>query len=60
MSRHTPRLWRCYVDDTYTIMKKDHAQEFTEYLNMVDTDIKWTMEREVETLVTEDAYREIV
>ena len=21
MARHPPRLWRCYVDDTYTIMK---------------------------------------
>ena len=42
MARHPLRLWRRYVDDTYTTMKKAHAQ-FTEYLNTVDTDIKWTL-----------------
>ena len=60
MARHLPRLWRCCVDVTYMIMKKDHTQEFTEYLNAVDLDIKWTMEREVETVVTEDADEDIV
>ena len=60
MARHPPRLWRCYVDETYTIMKKAHTQEFTEYLNTVDPDIKWTMEGEVETVVTEDAGDEVV
>ena len=40
MARHLLSLWRCYVDDTYTIMKEAHAHEFTEYLNMVDADIK--------------------
>ena len=24
-ARHPLRLWRCYVDDTYTIMMKSHA-----------------------------------
>ena len=42
MARHPPRLRRGYMDDTYTIMKKAHAQEFMEYLNMVDADIRWT------------------
>ena len=60
MEKHPPRLWRCYVDDTYTIMKKVHIQEFTEYLNTVDADIKWTTEGEVETVITEDADEEIV
>ena len=36
MAKHPPRLWRCYEDDIYMIMRKVHAQEFTEYLNMVD------------------------
>ena len=48
------------MDDTYTIVKKAHIQEFTEYLNMVDPDIKWIAEREVETVVTKDADEEIV
>ena len=60
MGRHLLRLWRCYVDGTYTIMKKAHAQEFTEYLNMVDANIKWTTEGEVETVITEDADEDIV
>ena len=55
MARHPPSPWRCYVDNTYTIMKKAHAQKLTEYLKMVDPDIKWVMEGEVETVVTEDA-----
>ena len=41
-------------------MKKPHAREFTEYLNMVLADIKWTTEKEVETMITEDADEEIV
>ena len=44
----------------YTIMKKAHALEFTEYLNMVDADIKWTAEGELEMVITEDADEEIV
>ena len=46
MATHPLRLWRCYGDameDTYVIMKKVHAQEFMEYINMVDADIKWMM-----------------
>ena len=50
MTRHTLRLWRCYMDDTYTIIKKVHAQEFMEYLNTVDADIKWMTEGEMETV----------
>ena len=45
-------------------MKKAHAQESTEYLNtrlnMVDTDITWTMEGEVETMVNKYIDAEIV
>ena len=60
MAIHPLRLWRRYVDDTYTTMKKAHAQEFTEYLNTVDPDIKWITEREVETVIIEEANEEIV
>ena len=41
-------------------MKKAHAQEFTEYLNMEHADIKWTRMGEVETMVTKDADEEMV
>ena len=42
-----PRWWKRYVDDTYTVLKKNDADTFTEYLNTVDPDIKWTTESEV-------------
>ena len=42
-----PRWWKRYVDDTYTVLRKDQAQSFTDYLNTVDEDIKWTTEGEV-------------
>ena len=60
MARHPLRLSRCYMDDTYTIMNKAHVQEFIEYLNTVDADIKWKMEGEAYMVITEDADEEIV
>ena len=35
------------MDDTYTVLKKDNSEVFTDYLNTVDPDIKWTTEGEV-------------
>ena len=35
------------MDDTYTVLQKDQAQNFIDYLNTVDDDIKWTTEGEV-------------
>ena len=35
-----PRWWKRYVDDTYTVLRKDQAQSFTDCLNTVDEDIK--------------------
>ena len=34
--------------DTYTVLKKDQSQVFTEYLNTIDDDIKWTTDGEVQ------------
>ena len=45
-AKDPPRWWKRYVDDTHTVLKKALAQEFTEYLNTVDEDIKWTTEGE--------------
>ena len=36
------------MDDTHTVLKKIHSQEFTDHLNSVDDDIKWTTEGEVD------------
>ena len=46
-AENPPRWWKRYVDDTYTVLRKDQAQKFTDYLNTVDEDIKWTTEGEV-------------
>ena len=46
-AENPPRWWKRYVDDTYTVLRKDQAQSFTDYLNTVDEDIKWTTEGEV-------------
>ncbi|XP_070532995.1 uncharacterized protein [Ptychodera flava] len=43
---HPPLWWFRYVDDTHTKLKKCHAQEFTDHLNTLDPDIKFTTEGE--------------
>ena len=45
-AENPPRWWKRYVDDTYTVLQKDQAQNFIDYLNTVDDDIKWTTEGE--------------
>ena len=40
----SPRWWKRYVSDTYTILKKDQSQTFADYLNAISDDIKWMME----------------
>ncbi|XP_072033586.1 uncharacterized protein [Amphiura filiformis] len=43
---HPPLWWFRYVDDTHTKLKKRYAQEFTDHLNSLDPDIKFTTEGE--------------
>ena len=35
------------MDDTYTLLRKDQAQNVTDYFNTVNEDINWTTEGEV-------------
>ena len=42
-----PCCWKRYVDNTYPVLKKDKDKTFTEFLNTIDDDIKWTTEGEV-------------
>ena len=43
---HPPSWWFCYVDDTCTKQKVQYVQEFTDHLNSIDNDIKFTNELE--------------
>jgi hypothetical protein len=43
---YPPNWWYRYVDDTHTKQKKQHVQEFTDHLNSIDPDIKFTCEEE--------------
>ena len=35
--------WKCYMDDTHTILNKEHGQAVPKHLNMVDDDTKRTI-----------------
>ena len=41
-----PGWWFRYVDDTHTKQKKAYVQEFTDHINSIDPDIKFTIEKE--------------
>jgi hypothetical protein len=43
---HPPLWWYRYVDDTHINIKKEHATEFTNHINSIDPDIKFTTEGE--------------
>ena len=47
-AENPPHWWKRNVDGTYTVLQKDQAQNFVDYLNTVDDDIKWTTEGEGE------------
>ena len=40
----TPKIWERYVDDAFTIIKKDQKQTFLEHLNSINNNIQFTSE----------------
>ena len=43
-SPHPPSLWKRFVDDTFTIIKKSHKNALLEHINSIDNNIKFTCE----------------
>ena len=43
-----PRVWMRYVDDTFVVINKDYAQQFTDYINSLNQHIKFTNDPETE------------
>ena len=41
-SPHPPSLWKRFVDDTFTIIKKSHNDAFLDHINSIDNNIKFT------------------
>ncbi len=40
----TPDIWLRYVDDTFTVIQKYNVSKFTEHINNIDSNIKFTIE----------------
>ena len=45
---HPVKVWRCYVDDTFVVMKGDLVDSFHEHLNSQAAGVAFTVEREKE------------
>ena len=43
-STTSPALWKRFVDDTFTIIKKDNRNSFLRHLNSIHSNIKFTCE----------------
>ena len=41
-----PRIWRRYVDDVFSVLKRVHVAAFLNHLNQVDEQINFTIEEE--------------
>ena len=39
-----PILWKKFVDDTFTIIKKSHKDAFLEHINSINNNIQFTCE----------------
>ena len=45
-SSHEPRIWKRYVDDTFTILDRENVDDFLQHLNNQQPSIRFTMETE--------------
>ena len=42
-----PRVWLCYIDDTFVVLKKTVVVSFHKFINNIEDSIKFTVEQEV-------------
>ena len=45
-SSHEPRIWKRYVDDTFTILDRENVDDFLQHLNNQQPSIRFTMATE--------------
>ena len=41
---HPPKVWKRFVDDVYSILKRTHLENFFHHINNLHQNIKFTME----------------
>ena len=46
ISSYEPRIWKRYVDDTFTILDRENVDDFLQHLNNQQPSIHFTMETE--------------
>ena len=46
VSSYEPRIWKRYVDDTFTILDRENVDDFLQHLNNQQPSIRFTMETE--------------
>ena len=48
---YKPKIWKWYVDDTFTVSDKDHVNSFLQHLNSQQPTIYFTMEIEKDNTI---------
>ena len=48
MATHPPRIWRCYVDDTFCVITKTEVEGFLSHFNSLRPTITFTAKEEVD------------
>ena len=43
---HPPKVWKRFVDDVYSILKRTHLEKFFHHINNLHQNMKFTMEEE--------------
>ena len=44
---HPLHIWFIYVDDTFTVLQESEVEQFTQHLNSIKDNIKFTVEKNI-------------